>query len=135
MDMEQKEKDKYPEIDPIVNNITKTVIGCAYTVSNSLGCGFLEKVYENALVRELVKQGLKVKQQQIVKIWYNGVEVGDYIADLIVEDNVLIEVKAVEHLGNTQTAQCLNYLKATGIRVGLLMNFETPRVEIKRLVL
>lgn len=76
-----------------------------------------------------------IKQQQPVKIWYNGVEVGDYIADLIVEDSVLIEVKTVEYLGNTQTAQCLNYLKATGMRIGLLMNFETPRVEIKRVIL
>ena len=133
--MEKEERDGYPAIDPAVNNITRTIIGCAYTISNSLGSGFLEKVYENALVCELAKQGLKVKQQQLVKIWYNGVVVGDYIADLIVEDSVLIEVKTVEHLGNTQTAQCLNYLKATGIRVGLLMNFEAPRVEIKRLVL
>ncbi len=129
------DKGGYPAIDPAVDSITKTIIGCAYTVSNSLGCGFLEKVYENALVSELNKQGLRVRQQQLVKIWYNGVVVGDYIADLIVEDSVLIEVKTVEHLGNTQTAQCLNYLRATGIRVGLLMNFETPRVEIKRLVL
>ncbi len=133
--MKKGEKERYPAIDPAVNSITKTIIGCAYTVSNSLGCGFLEKVYENALVSELIKQGLKVKQQQLIKIWYNGVEVGDYIADLVVEDSVLIEVKTVEHLGNTQTAQCLNYLKATGIRVGLLMNFETPRVEIKRVIL
>lgn len=133
--MDREEKGGYPAIDPAINSITRTMIGCAYTISNSLGCGFLEKVYENASVCELVKQGFKVKQQQFVKIWYNGVEVGDYVADLIVENSVLIEVKTVEHLGNTQTAQCLNYLKATGIRVGLLMNFETPRVEIKRLIL
>jgi GxxExxY protein len=102
------DKGAYPAIDPAVNRITKTIIGCGYTVSNSRGCGFLERVYEKALVCELVKQGLEVKQQQLVKIWYNGVAVGDYVADLIVEDSVLIEVKTVEHLGNTQTAQCLN---------------------------
>jgi len=70
--MEKEERDGYPAIDPAVNNITRTIIGCAYTISNSLGSGFLEKVYENVLVCELVKQGLKVKQQQLVKIWCNG---------------------------------------------------------------
>jgi GxxExxY protein len=135
IDMEKAEKSEYPAIDPAVDGITRAIIGCAYTVSNSLGCGFLEKVYENALVSELINQGLKVDQQQIVKVQYNGIIVGDYVADLVVENSVLIEVKTVEHLGKPQIAQCLNYLKATGIRVGLLMNFETPRVEIKRLVL
>jgi GxxExxY protein len=135
IEMGKAEKERYPAIDPAVDAITKTIIGSAYTISNSLGCGFLEKVYENALVNELTKQGLNVKQQQTVKVRYNGAIVGDYIADLIVEDSILIEVKTVEHLGNIQIAQCLNYLKATGIRIGLLMNFETPRVEIRRLVL
>lgn len=98
--MEKARKNGYPEIDPDVNSVTKTIIKCAYTVSNSLGCGSLEKVYENALVSEMKKQGLKVHQQQIAKVYYDGAIVGDYVADLIVEDNVLIEVKTVEHLGN-----------------------------------
>ena len=124
-----------PAIDPAVNSITKTIIGCAYTVSNSLGCGFLEKVYQNALIHELEKQGLKVERQHAIKVRYDGVVVGEYIADLIVGENVLIEIKNIDHLGNPQVAQCLNYLKATGIRIGLLMNFGTPRVEIKRFIL
>jgi GxxExxY protein len=122
-------------INPAVNDITRSVIGCAYTVSNSLGCGFLEKVYENAMTHELVKHGLKVDRQHTIKVHYDGVVVGDYIADLIVEDQVLVEIKNIDHLGNTQVAQCLNYLKATGIHIGLLMNFGTIRVEIKRLIL
>ena len=132
--MESANSNQPPAIDSAVNNITKTVIGCAYTVSNSLGCGFLEKVYKNALVHDLLKQGLKVDRERAIKVQYDGVVIGDYIADLIIEDSVLVEVKNIEHLGNPQVAQCLNYLKATGIRIGLLMNFGTPRVEIKRLV-
>ncbi len=122
-------------IDSAVNDITKTVIGCAYTVSNSLGCGFLEKVYENATTHELAKHSLKVNRQHKIKIEYDGVIVGNYIADLVIEDSVLVEIKNVDHLGTPQVAQCLNYLKATGIHVGLLMNFGRPRVEVKRLVL
>ena len=133
--MENEERSEYPAVDAAVNSITKTIIGCAYTVSNSLGCGFLEKVYQNALVHELKKQNLKVETQHAIKVQYDGVVVGDYIADLVVEDSVLIELKNIDHLGGPQVAQCLNYLKATGIRIGLLMNFGTSRVEIKRLVL
>ncbi len=135
MILDKKKTDGYPAIDPAVDDLTRSIIGCAYTVSNSLGCGFLEKVYENALLHELITHGLKVEQQRAVKICYDGVTVGDYIADLVIEDSVLVEVKDVERLGSTHTAQCLNYLKATGIRIGLLMNFGTPRVEIKRLIL
>ncbi len=133
--MKKGEKNEHVVLDPNVNDVTRTVIGCAYTVSNSLGCGFLEKVYENALVHELAKHGLKIERQHAIKVQYDDVDVGYYIADMIVEDRVLIEVKNIDHLGNPQVAQCLNYLKATGIRIGLLMNFGTPRVEIRRLVL
>lgn len=114
--------------------ITEKIIGCAYTVSNELGAGFLEKVYENALVIELKKQGLRVEQQKPVSVTYSGQVVGEYIADLIVEDCVIIELKAVQILNNAHQAQILNYLKATGIQTGLLLNFGTSRLGIKRMI-
>jgi len=117
-----------------LNPLTEKIIGCAYTVSNSLGVGFLEKVYENALVHELSKLGLKVQQQKPIRVLYDGVVVGDYFADLVVEDCVLVELKAIKELDEAHKRQCLNYLKATGYRVCLLLNFGRPRVEIKRLV-
>ena len=117
-----------------LNPITEKIIGCAYTVSNTLGAGFLEKVYENALAHELRKAGLKVEQQRPIQVIYDGVAVGEYFADLIVEDCVLVELKASKALDEAHKLQCINYLKATGRRVCLLLNFGTSRVEIKRLV-
>ena len=117
-----------------LNQITERVIGCAYAVSNALGCGFLEKVYENALVHELRKGGLRVEQQQAIEVNYDGVVVGDYVADLLVEGSVLIELKAVRALEDLHLAQCLNYLKATGLTVCLLLNFAKPKLEIRRVV-
>lgn len=118
-----------------LNQITEQIIGCAYTVSNQLGCGFLEKVYENALAHELHKVGLKVVQQQSIKVNYDGVVVGDYVADLLVEGCVMVELKAVKALDDVHLAQCLNYLKATGLQVCLLINFGNPKVEVRRVVL
>jgi GxxExxY protein len=117
-----------------LNEITERVIGCAYVVSNALGHGFLEKVYENALAHELRKARLAVEQQKIIKIRYDGIVVGDYVADLLVEGVVLVELKAVKILDEVHTAQCLNYLKATGLKICLLFNFGTPRVQLKRIV-
>jgi GxxExxY protein len=117
-----------------LNHITESIIGCAYTVGNTLGHGFLEKVYENALSHELAKQGLSVQQQISVKVRYDDVIVGDYIADILVENSVLIEVKAVSTIHNIHLAQCMNYLKATGYAICLLINFGKPRVEVKRVV-
>jgi len=114
--------------------ITETIIGCAYTVSNGLGCGFLEKVYENALAHEIRKADLVAEQQKSIRVNYNGIVVGEYAADLLVEGCVLVELKAVKRLDETHMAQCLNYLKATGLRVCLLLNFGLPRLEVKRLV-
>ena len=119
----------------IFNPITEQVIGCAYTVSNVLGCGFLEKVYENALAHELRKHGLKVAQQFPIKVYYDSIIVGDYIADLLVNDCILVELKAVQTLDSVHQAQCLNYLKATGLRICLLINFGSLRVQIKRIAL
>ena len=117
------------------NPITEKIIGCAYTVSNILGSGFLEKVYENALAHELIKAGLKVQQQVPIQVLYDGLVVGYYLADLLVEDCVLVELKAIQGLEDVHKAQCINYLKATGLRLCLLLNFGTTRVEIKRIAL
>lgn len=118
-----------------INKITQKIIGCSYTVSNSLGCGFLEKVYENALTHELRKAGLRVLQQHEIEVFYDGIVVGKYIADLFVEDCVIVEIKANSGLDDSQKSQCLNYLKATGMKIGLLINFGKPRIEIKRVAL
>jgi len=116
------------------DEITEKIIGCAYTVSNELGMGFLEKVYENALCIELANQGLQVEQQQSIVVKYHDQVVGEYFADLIIEGSVIIELKAVRTLDPIHQAQLLNYLKATGIHTGLLLNFGIPRVGIKRMV-
>ena len=117
-----------------INNVTEKIIGCAYKVSNTLGAGFLEKVYENALVYELQRQGLSVQQQYSIKIYYDNNVVGDYVADLVVEGSVLVELKAARVLDDIHTAQCLNYLKATGIHICLLINFGSPKIVIKRII-
>jgi GxxExxY protein len=116
-----------------LNAITESVIGCAYVVINTLGCGFLERVYENALVLELKASGHAVVQQQPLRVWYRDQIVGDYIADLIVDHLVLVELKAQRDLDNVHRAQCLNYLKATRLPICLLINFANPRLEIHRL--
>jgi GxxExxY protein len=117
-----------------LDELTEKVIGCAFTVSNTLGCGFLEKVYENALAQEFRKHGIKFSQQQPIQVKYDGVVVGDYVADFLVEENVLVELKAVKDLDEIHLAQCLNYLKATGLSVCLLLNFGKPKVTVKRVV-
>lgn len=114
-------------------NITKKIIEAYYKVYNSLGYGFLEKVYENALKIELKRTNLKVDQQKNVKVFYNEFEVGDYFADLIVEDLVIVELKAAEILCEEHEAQLINYLKATNLEVGLLLNFG-KKAEFKRKV-
>ncbi len=115
-----------------VNALTERIIGCAFKVSNVLGCGFLEKVYQNALVHELRKNGLKAEPQHAINVYYDGVLVGEYFADILVESTVLLELKATADHQNVFTAQCLNYLKATGMLLCLLLNFGKPRLEIKR---
>ncbi len=120
----------------VVNNdeCTERIIACAYEVSNTLGCGFLEKVYENALAHELRKCGFAVKQQVAIHVKYDGVVVGDYVADLLVSDSVIVEMKAVADLNAVHAAQTLNYLKATGLNVALLFNFGKPKIEVRRFV-
>jgi GxxExxY protein len=116
------------------NRITERIIGCAYTVANTLGCGFLEKVYENALLHELRKAGFDVAPQEQIHVYYDGVIVGEYFADLLVERQVILEIKAVDAIDDVHLAQCLNYLKATGLHVALIINFARPKLQIKRVV-
>jgi GxxExxY protein len=116
------------------NGITERIVGCAFDVSNALGCGFLEKVYENALAIELRRSGLGVRQQFPIHVHYHGELVGEFAADLLVEDCVLVELKAAKAFDDINLAQCLNYLKATGLPLCLLLNFGTPKVEVKRVV-
>jgi len=115
--------------------LTEAVIGCAYRVANTLGVGFLEKVYENALVHELRKAGLEVEQQVPLSVVYDGVVVGEYFADLVVEGCVIVELKHVKAFDNAHVAQALHYLKATKHTLALLVNFGSERVEIRRVVL
>ena len=117
-----------------LDRVTEGTIGCAQRVSNVLGCGFLEKVYENALAIELRKAGLVADQQREVAVRYDSQVVGQYMADLLVENSVIVELKAVSALDEIHRAQCMNYLKATGLSVCLLINFGRPRLEVKRIV-
>jgi GxxExxY protein len=117
-----------------LDGTTEAIIGCAYRVSNALGCGFLEKVYENALAMEIKKAGLEVVQQAGMEVTYDGSVVGEYRADLLVEGKVVIELKAAKALNAIDLAQCLNYLKASHLKVCLLLNFGRPKLEIRRIV-
>jgi len=116
-----------------IDEITEKVIACAFTVSNILGSGFLEKVYENAMIIELKSNGLSVEPQKPLKVVYKEQFVGEYYADLFVEEKVIVELKAVKQIDNSHKAQIINYLKACNIRYGLLLNFGNPKVEIKRI--
>lgn len=111
--------------------LTSAVINAFYKVYNTLGYGFLEKVYENAMRIELIKSGIPVKQQKNIKVYYNSEMVGDYYADLLVKELVIVELKAVVTICEEHEAQLLNYLKATDIKIGLLLNFG-KKPEIKR---
>jgi GxxExxY protein len=117
-----------------LNKISERIINAVYKVSNTLGAGFLEKVYENALAHQLRKDGMRIEQQRPIKVYYDNVVVGDYFADLIVEGAVIVELKAAKNIEDIHLAQTLNYLKATGFKLGLIVNFGKPRVEIKRVV-
>ena len=123
------------ELRSEINGVTERIIACVYRVSNTLGSGFLEKVYENALAIELRNNGLRVEQQHPIRVMYNNDPVGDFAADLLVEDCVIVELKSARMLDDVHSAQCLNYLKATDVKVCLLVNFGRSRAEVKRIVL
>ena len=117
-----------------LDEITEQIIGCVYEVGNTLGSGFVEKVYENSLFHQLIKSGFSVKQQHQMNVFYDNVMVGEFFVDLLVEDRVLLELKAVRQLDDVHTAHVMNYLKASGLPVCLLINFGRPKVEIRRFV-
>jgi GxxExxY protein len=117
-----------------LNDLSGRVIGCAFTVLNTPAAGFLEKVYENAPANKICAAGLAVARQCSVRVHYNDVVVGEYFADLLIENALLVELKTVKALDDAHRMQCTNYLKATGPRLCLLLNFGKPRLEIKRVV-
>ena len=114
--------------------LSNRVIGCALQVSRELGPGFLESVYEAALILELEQEGIQVERQKVLSVYYKGSLVGRFVADLLVEERLLIELKAVPRFGEEHKAQLINYLKATGLQVGLLLNFGSPILGIQRVV-
>ena len=122
------------EDENALNALTEKIIGCAFTVSNVLGAGFLEKVYENALAHELRKARVNAVQQKDIEVKYDGIVVGQYCADLLVDSAVIVELKELKAFDEVHYAQCLNYLRATGMKICLLLNFGTPRLQIKRFI-
>src|ERR1035437_1707739 len=116
------------------NTLTERVLAAVFEVSNTLGAGFLEKVYERALLTELGLRGIRATAQASFTVTYKGHSVGEYFADILVEDVLVVELKCVERLANEHTAQCLNYLRGSGRTLCLLVNFQKPKVEWKRIV-
>ena len=121
--------------DLILGHVSFEILSAAFEVHNTLGSGFLEKVYQNAMVFEMAGRSLKVDTQKEIQVFYKNNLVGSYYADLMVNEEVIVELKAVETLIKSHEAQLLNYLKATKIKLGLLINFGKDRVEHKRFVL
>jgi GxxExxY protein len=117
----------------LYKELTSEIINTFYTVYNELGYGFLEKVFECAIIHELEKRGIKASQQLPIKVFYDGIVVGSYYADLVVEEKVIVELKTAENISKVHQAQLLNYLKATAIKVGLLLNFG-PKPTFKRMI-
>jgi len=118
-----------------IDDITYRIRAAVFEVNKVLGAGFLEKVYEKALLIELERQGLKAKAQVPLAVYFKGAIVGEYLADIVVEDVVILELKAADRLDKMFTAQILNYLKASGFRIGMLINFRYPKADIKRFIM
>jgi GxxExxY protein len=114
--------------------LTEKIIGCAYRVYNKMGFGYLESVYEKCMLIELRKAGFDIESQKPIRVQYDGEVVGDFIADILVNDTVILELKSVRKLVEAHEVQLVNYLVATGKPVGLLINFGETRVEVKRKV-
>ncbi|MBU0711151.1 GxxExxY protein [bacterium] len=115
-----------------INELTQKIIGCAFAVYNKMGFGFLESVYEKCLQLELAKQKLNAEFQKPIKVFYDSQNVGDFIADILIKNTVIVELKSVLKLNKMHEAQLVNYLVATGIETGLLINFGEQKVEVKR---
>jgi len=118
-----------------LDSLVEAVVGAAYEVSNVLGAGFLEKLYERALIEELRLRGIPTTAQTTFPVAYKGKHIGTYAADLVVDGRLLVEIKCAEQLTNEHLAQCINYLKVTGLHLALLLNFRRSRVEWRRVVL
>ena len=116
------------------DSLTERVLGAVFEVANTLGAGFLEKVYERALLRELALRGVQAATQASFAINYKGQYVGEYFADILVENVLVVELKCVDRLANEHIAQCIDYLRASGRTVCLLVNFQKPKVEWRRIV-
>ncbi|MBN2592672.1 MAG: GxxExxY protein [Sedimentisphaerales bacterium] len=116
-------------------DLSYKIIELALEVHNELGCGFLEKVYENALMVLLDREGIPVKQQAPADVYFQNKVIGQYFADILVDNKIILELKTVGTISDVHKAQVLNYLRATGIKLGLIMTFVKPRFEYKRLVL
>lgn len=119
----------------IYKELSYDIINAAFYVHNKLGAGFLEKVYENSLCIALKKKGLKYRQQAPIKVHFEGEIVGEHFVDILVEDKVIIELKTVEGISNQHRSQVMNYLKATGYKLGLLINFAKTKLEWERIVM
>ena len=114
--------------------ITEKIIGCAYTVYNTMGFGYLESVYENCMLIELMNAGLNAESQKRIIVYYKGQVVGEFIADIFIEDKIIVELKSIRKLAAAHSVQLVNYLVSTGMEVGLLLNFGAEKVEVKRKV-
>ena len=123
-----------PDERESMDNLAEAVIGAAYEVANHLGGGFLEKVYERALLRELRLRAIPAEARASIRVSYKDECVGEYVADLLVAGRLIVELKCVEQFTNEHLAQCLNYLKATGKHLALLVNFQKTKVEWRRVV-
>jgi GxxExxY protein len=122
------------KMELVEQDLSGRIIAACMEVSNVLGAGFLESVYHRALIQELASRRIQARSQCAIPVLYKGSPVGDYIADLLVEDRLILELKALSDLTSVHEAQLLNYLKGTGLKVGLLVNFGTPKIQWKRLV-
>jgi len=119
----------------IYKDLSYKIIELALEVQNELGCGFLEKVYENAMMTLFERERIPAKQQAPVDVYFQGKVIGQYFADIVVDNKLILELKTVEVIADVHKAQVLNYLRATGLKLGLILNFAKPRFEYKRLVL
>ena len=121
--------------DIVYKDLSYKIIALALEVHNELGCGFLEKVYENALMILLDREGIPARQHSPANVYFQEKIVGQYFADILVDNKLILELKTVDIIANIHIAQVLNYLRATGIKLGLVLNFGKPKFEYKRLVL
>ena len=120
-------------MEMLFEKLTEKIIGAAYSVYNKMGFGYLEKVYEKCMMIELHKnENLHIEQHRPIKVEYDGHDVGDFVADFVINDQIIIELKSVRQLASVHEMQLVNYLNATGIDIGLLINFGEKKVDIRR---